>query len=162
MAFGKARREEESQHEPGFGERKAEGTERAATPEEQRLRVVPEHEEHPSRIDNGISDEERIASRKKVEQERDERPVPLVRPEEASELRERWKSIQTRFVDEPRGAVQEADALVADVLRRITEAFAEERSGLERQWSSSRDVSTEDLRVAMQHYRSFFDRLLSH
>lgn len=88
-------------------------------------------------------------------------PVSLVSPEEAVTLRARWKTIQTRFVDEPRGAVEEADTLVADVIRRVTELFANERAGLEQQWSRGDNISTEELRLAMQRYRSFFDRLLS-
>lgn len=92
----------------------------------------------------------------------EEGPVSLVPSEEAAGFREKWNTIQTRFVDEPRGSVEEADTLVADVMRRLTELFANERSGLERQWSRGDNVSTEDLRLAMQRYRSFFDRLLSH
>jgi hypothetical protein len=90
-----------------------------------------------------------------------ENPVSLVPPDAGTEFRAKWNSIQIKFVDEPRGAVKEADTLVADVIRRITESFATERSGLEQQWSRGDNVSTEDLRLAMQRYRSFFDRLLS-
>lgn len=92
----------------------------------------------------------------------EESPVSLVPTEEAAGFREKWNSIQTHFVDEPRGSVEEADMLVADVMRRVTELFANERSGLERQWSRGDNVSTEDLRLAMQRYRAFFDRLLAH
>jgi hypothetical protein len=63
-------------------------------------------------------------------------------------------------VDEPRQTVAEADKLVASVMQRLTEGFANERSGLEKQWDHGDNVSTEDLRVALQRYRSFFDRLL--
>lgn len=91
----------------------------------------------------------------------EESPVSLVPPEEAAEFRETWNDIQSRFVDEPRSAVEEADQLVADVMKRVTDLFLNERSGLERQWSRGDNISTEDLRIAMQRYRSFFDRLLS-
>jgi len=64
------------------------------------------------------------------------------------------------FVDEPRRTVEEADKLVAAVMQRLAEGFANERSGLEKQWDSGENVSTEDLRLALQRYRSFFDRLL--
>jgi hypothetical protein len=57
--------------------------------------------------------------------------------------------------------VQEADALVADLMQRITTTFATERDRLENQWAEGDDVSTEDLRVALRNYRSFFDRLLA-
>jgi hypothetical protein len=73
----------------------------------------------------------------------------------------RWEEIQVRFVDEPRGAVEDADALVATVMQRLAEGFAEERERLEAQWGRGEDISTEDLRVALQRYRSFFQRLLS-
>jgi hypothetical protein len=62
--------------------------------------------------------------------------------------------------DEPRRTVEDADKLVAAVMQRLAEGFANERSGLEKQWDSGDNVSTEDLRVALQRYRSFFDRLL--
>jgi len=80
---------------------------------------------------------------------------------ELQDLRTRWKEIQTGFVDEPRKAVEQADGLVASAMKRLAEVFAQERSGLEQQWDRGDNVSTEDLRVALQRYRSFFDRLLS-
>ena len=73
----------------------------------------------------------------------------------------RWREIQGSFVDEPRRAVEDADALVADLMQRLADGFAQERSRLESQWDRGDEVSTEDLRVALQRYRSFFDRLLS-
>jgi hypothetical protein len=80
---------------------------------------------------------------------------------EASEhFRTRWNEIQGKFVDEPRSAVQQADALVSEVVEQITQMFANEHSSLESQWNQSNDVSTEDLRQALQRYRSFFNRLV--
>jgi hypothetical protein len=76
-------------------------------------------------------------------------------------LRARWKEIQTAFVDEPRKAVEQADGLVASAMKRLAEVFADERSRLEQQWDRGDNVSTEALRVALQRYRAFFDRLLS-
>jgi len=76
-------------------------------------------------------------------------------------LRSRWKEVQTAFVDEPRKAVEEADGLVASAMKRLAEVFAEERSNLEQQWDRGDGVSTEDLRIALQRYRTFFQRLLS-
>ena len=73
----------------------------------------------------------------------------------------RWEEIQVRFVDEPRGAVEDADALVATVMQRLAESFASERERLEAQWGRGEDISTEDLRISLQRYRSFFQRLLS-
>src|ERR1700683_281768 len=84
-----------------------------------------------------------------------------VAPNEANELRARWDVIQVGFVDEPRKAVQEADALVSATIKRLAEIFADERHKLGQQWDRSENVSTEDLRVALQRYRSFFARLLA-
>ena len=85
----------------------------------------------------------------------------LLPAEEESDLRRSWEEIQTRFVDDPRRAVQDADELVAGVMQRLAERFAQARDGLEGQWSRGEDVGTEELRVALQSYRSFFRRLLS-
>ena len=87
--------------------------------------------------------------------------APLFPGDELEGLRTRWKEIQTAFVDEPRKAVEQADGLVASAMKRLAEVFAQERSGLEQQWDRGDSVSTEDLRVALQRYRTFFDRLLS-
>lgn len=76
-------------------------------------------------------------------------------------FRSRWGAIQSGFVDSPGGAVKEADELVAAVMSRLAEGFADERALLEQAWAKGDDVSTEDLRVALRRYRSFFDRLLS-
>jgi len=87
--------------------------------------------------------------------------TPLFPSNELETLRTRWKEVQTAFVDEPRKAVEQADGLVASAMKRLAEVFAEERAGLEKQWDRGDSVSTEDLRVALQRYRTFFDRLLS-
>jgi hypothetical protein len=90
-----------------------------------------------------------------------EAPGALLPQAEGGELRHRWDTIQTGFVDEPRRAVEEADSLVAQTMKRVAEVFAQERDSLEKQWTRGQDVSTEDLRVALKRYRSFFDRLLA-
>jgi hypothetical protein len=87
--------------------------------------------------------------------------VPLFPNHEIADLRDRWNRVQTAFVDEPRRAVEEADGLVASAMKRLAEVFAEERSNLEKQWDRGDQVSTEDLRIALQRYRAFFQRLLS-
>ncbi len=80
---------------------------------------------------------------------------------ELPQLRSRWDAIQGGFVDEPRKAVEEADSLVASTMKKLAEIFAQERSKLEGQWDRGDNVSTEDLRLALQRYRAFFNRLLS-
>lgn len=86
---------------------------------------------------------------------------PLFDTADSRRFQGEWEAIQTGFVDEPRGAVQQADALVADLMQRLAATFAEERSNLEAQWDQGDEVSTEDLRLALRHYRSFFARLLN-
>jgi hypothetical protein len=78
-----------------------------------------------------------------------------------SEFRAAWDKIQVSFVDEPRKAVEQADSLVAQVMQHIARTFSDERKNLEAQWSRGDNVSTEDLRIALQRYRTFFTRLLS-
>jgi hypothetical protein len=87
-------------------------------------------------------------------------PMPLFSASETGDFRSQWSKVQTGFVDEPRRTVEDADKLVAAVMQRLAEGFANERSALEKQWDSGDNVSTEDLRLALQRYRSFFDRLL--
>jgi hypothetical protein len=91
----------------------------------------------------------------------DERAAPLFSLEEAKDFRARWDAIQVSFVDEPRRTVEQADNLVAVAMKRLAEMFAAERAKLEGQWDRGDDVSTEDLRLALRRYRSFFGRLLS-
>ena len=86
---------------------------------------------------------------------------PIFPENEAADMRRTWEGVQAGFVDEPRRAVEDADHLVATAMKRLAEMFAEERSRLESQWDRGDDVSTEDLRVALQRYRAFFSRLLS-
>lgn len=86
---------------------------------------------------------------------------PLLSPDETRQFRSRWSSIQTGFVDEPRKTVEQADELVAEIMQRLAQSFSDQRSNLEKQWERSDEVSTEELRLALRRYRSFFDRLLA-
>jgi len=86
---------------------------------------------------------------------------PMFPSGEVEGFRTRWVEVQTGFVDEPRNAVEQADGLVAEMMKRLAQVFADERSKLEEQWSRGDDISTEDLRQALRRYRSFMDRLLS-
>ena len=87
--------------------------------------------------------------------------APLFAPNDTQDFRSRWEKIQIGFVDEPRKAVEQADELVASAIKRLAEVFASERQKLEAEWDKNDNVSTEELRVALRRYRSFFDRLLS-
>jgi len=84
----------------------------------------------------------------------------LLSREESELFRTRWNEIQGKFVDDPRSAVQQADGLVSEVIEKITQMFANEHSSLDGEWNQGVDVSTEDLRKALQHYRSFFNRMV--
>jgi hypothetical protein len=109
---------------------------------------------------------ETAATTEPAQQELDEQPAeeeapPLLTTGDAQDFRDRWSKVQSTFVDEPREAVQSADALVADVMQTLAATFAEQKRGLEGQWKSGEEANTEDLRKALQHYRSFFNRLLT-
>jgi hypothetical protein len=85
----------------------------------------------------------------------------LLEDGELQSITMRWKDIQAEFVDEPSAAVQEADALVAELMQRLAAMFASERAELETRWAGGNEVSTEDLRQGLRRYRSFFERLLA-
>ena len=80
---------------------------------------------------------------------------------ELQRFRARWDQVQASFVDDPRRAAQDADNLVASVVKRIADQFAEQRAKLEGQWSQGGDATTEELRRGLRQYRAFFERLLS-
>jgi hypothetical protein len=85
----------------------------------------------------------------------------LLSDDDAQRFRERWETVQAGFVDKPRETVEEADDLVRDLVQELTAGFVQRRENLERHWSEGGDASTEDLRVALTHYRAFFNRLLA-
>lgn len=76
-------------------------------------------------------------------------------------LRDQWSAVQAEFVDDPRRAVGDAEHLVASVMNDLIERFREQRERLDSQWSDNTESSTDELRMAIQRYRDFFDRLLS-
>ena len=94
-------------------------------------------------------------------QTEEESRTPLFAADAAESFRSRWQDIQTSFIDEPTRAVEQADSLVAEIMQQLAKTFADERSHLKEQGEHGKDISTEDLRMAVRHYRSFFDRLLS-
>ena len=100
-------------------------------------------------------------SRSRVGAGKPETEAPLLPASDNARLRQRWEEIQSGFVDEPRQMVEQADALVADLMQQLAVAFADARQRLEEQWASGDDVSTEDLRLTLTRYRTFFHRLLT-
>ncbi|MDQ3423939.1 MAG: hypothetical protein M3510_11295 [Actinomycetota bacterium] len=85
----------------------------------------------------------------------------LLSDRDADVFLDRWREVQARFVDDPQAAVRDADSLVAELMRSLAERFAEQRTALEDQWNSGGQPETEQMRLALQEYRSFFHRLLS-
>ena len=89
-----------------------------------------------------------------------EAPMPLVSKREVEDLRKRWADVQALFVDDPNKAVQQAAELTSSAIRQISESLQDQRSQLESEWSKA-EMTTEDLRIALQGYRAFFDRLIA-
>jgi hypothetical protein len=103
-----------------------------------------------------------VAQRSRPEMERQDEPLAaLFLGPVAEDFRRRWDAVQIGFVDDPRQAVRSADELVAQVMKTLAETFAEQRAGIEAGVDRGEQADTENLRVALQRYRSFFQRLLS-
>jgi hypothetical protein len=124
--------------------------------------TVDQEEREQKPVDRATSTRElaKDLERPTTEKVDDAATTALFPENESRDFHKRWTDIQTAFVDEPRRAVERADELVAEVIKRLADSFAQERSKLEGQWGRGDNVSTEDLRVALQRYRAFFDRLL--
>jgi hypothetical protein len=113
-------------------------------------------------LENEQPIEERIPKNKtETDIRNNDELVPLFEEDAARKFRSRWLAIQSKFVDDPSDSVKQADDLVADVIKNVTMNFANRRVSLEKQWNGGDNTSTEDLRLALKQYRSFFDRLLT-
>jgi len=112
-------------------------------------------------LENERHIEEQIPENKTQTDTRNDELVPLFEEDAARKFRSRWLAIQSKFVDDPGDSVKQADDLVADVIKNVTMNFANRRVSLEKQWNGGDNTSTEDLRIALKQYRSFFDRLLT-
>jgi hypothetical protein len=108
-----------------------------------------------------LAEETRRSVKPQGRRDRETPLEPLFDDSVDHDFRNRWREIQTGFVDEPRHAVEQADGLVAELMQRLAQSFSEQRNNLEHQWDASDKVSTEELRIALTRYRSFFERLLS-
>ncbi|MBW4722222.1 hypothetical protein [Saccharothrix obliqua] len=120
--------------------------------ETERYEEVPEGEPYPAADDA-------VPSPRHDEPRHDEEP--LFGADEADGFRDVWRTLQTDFVDDPKGAVRRADELVAEVVQSLATTFAEHKRSLEEQWHEGGQADTEELRLALRRYRAFFDRLLS-
>lgn len=87
--------------------------------------------------------------------------LPLLDEGEADAFLGRWREVQSRFVDDPQAAVRDGDGLVAELMQALARRFSERKGDLEEQWNKGGQPDTEDLRLALQQYRSFFQRLLA-
>jgi len=90
----------------------------------------------------------------------EESAAQLFRPDVVDQFRTEWQHIQTRFVDDPKDAVHGADELVTEVMRSLASTFAAHKNSLDGQWQRGGEVATEELRVTLRRYRSFFNQLL--
>ena len=140
-------------------QRKVEGVDTADQPAEGGPYVEEPVSQQPA--DNGEQPENRLAENRPSTNDNQEDLVPLFERDATEKFRARWLSIQSKFVDDPSESVKQADQLVADVIQDITRNFADRRGSLEGQWNGGEQASTEDLRIALKQYRSFFDRLLT-
>ena len=134
------------------------------TAEEQETKTgeIAETDEPAATTDTGPAEDAALTRDTAAEDRSGAEPLaPLLDPDRATDYRSRWESLQPRFVDDPRATVEEANDLVKKLLQDLETGFDETRSTLEGQWSEDEDVSTEDLRRALQRYGSFFERLLA-
>jgi len=123
--------------------------------------VQEERDEQLSTADMVQAMDRRASTVDRRDDTAEQKESQLLAADRATDFRSRWDQIQTSFVDEPRKAVEQADALVAEVMQDLARLFADERKNLEGQWGRGDNVSTEDLRIALQRYRTFFSKLLS-
>jgi len=131
---------------------------------------IEDDQNNRMQTDEHTSDNRRQTPERTVSQPAETRTVPntmqnelvaLFDKDATERFRSRWLAIQSKFVDDPGDSVKQADQLVEDVIQNITKSFADRRGFLERQWNGGEKASTEDLRLALKQYRSFFDRLLT-
>jgi hypothetical protein len=142
---------------------------------EQRQDMTDEMEEAQRRSTDGSEEEEAVRGEATSSTEPEaggggnaqgsgadvEERAPLLPGDDAQGFRQRWENLQREFVDQPREVVEHANDLVSELMQAISAGFNEKRSSLEAQWERGDDVSTEDLRIVLKRYRSFFNRLLS-
>lgn len=122
---------------------------------------VDDERRDPERDDATQGEAKEQAQDRPAEPATDDTNPALFDPAAAKDFQGRWQTIQVAFVDEPKGAVEQADKLVEEVLSKLQASFSRERNELEHAWSGGDEASTEDLRQAIRRYRSFFNRLLS-
>ena len=128
---------------------------RAMAPDDLDPRPMPETRS-PEALDQRPMSEARAPARSE-----DESLEPLFSPDAARDFRASWDAVQIGFVDDPKQAVRQADQLVRQVLDDLGQTFSSERNAVDGGTDTANQASTENLRLALRRYRSFFQRLLS-
>ncbi len=121
--------------------------------------IEPERQTEPQVLEREVQSTRAAARRADVAEPSHD--TALLAPDIVENLKTKWSDVQAGFVDEPRRAVKQADGLVTEAIQGLAQSFGSERARLEGQWDRGGDVSTEDLRLALQRYRAFFSRLLA-
>ena len=89
------------------------------------------------------------------------RGTAFIKQNQVEALQSRWQTIQMEFVDKPKGTVAKADQLIEEVIDRLEQLLTQKRDELKQEWGRSDEPTTEELRLALQHYRTFLNQLLS-
>jgi hypothetical protein len=113
----------------------------------------------PASVDPKVVDQAWTENRRRDMDSDARTTAPFNPTDSAKNDDERWQHIMAEFVDDPRRSVTEAHDLVGQSMQAVIDGLQAERDALQDQWSRGRDVSTETLRLCLQHYRSFFNRL---
>jgi hypothetical protein len=149
---------------------------RRTTTAELRQRFGPEYEQAVREHGSERRAEAQLANR----EERVERlKIRNLDPTERERFSGQWHSLQSRFVDDPKGAVTEADELVSSLMQtrgypladfnQRAEDISVDHPRVVANYRSAHEIalrlgkgeaSTEDLRTAMIHYRSLFEELV--
>jgi len=143
-----------------------------------RNRFGPEYERAVQASGNTLKAEAELAARAKRVSKYELKPLS---PDEGDRFTKAWRALQSRFVDDPPGAVTEADKLVTDLMARrgypmadfdrrvedlsvdhgeVVSHYREAHQIAVRQVEAREPVTTEDLRRAVTHYRALFEDLL--
>ena len=105
--------------------------------------------------------EQPVAEKQALARSEDESLEPLFSPDAARDFRASWDAVQIGFVDDPQQAVRKPDELVRQVLETLTQSFSVDRGAADGGTTGAEQATTEQLRMALRRYRSFFQRLLS-
>ncbi|MFG2004713.1 hypothetical protein ACGFNU_36730 [Spirillospora sp. NPDC048911] len=102
-------------------------------------------------------------SAKPSEPTAEDRVERLMDTKDAERFHERWRELQSAFVDDPQDAVRKADELTTEVVEAIKVSVAARKRTLDERWRTEKDApaDTERHRLALRAYRDLLERLLS-